>query len=293
MKNKLISTFAGAGLLLTACIWGVAFVVVKDSLDYVPPIYMLAFRFSIAAVGLLLAYFSRLNKLDALLWRHGAMLGLYLFLGYAFQTVGCDYTSAGKNAFLTTVYVIIVPILAWVFQKKRPHLFVFIAAVMSLTGIAMLALGTDALSDTLHINIGDILTLICGFFYAIHILFVSIWSQKQDPLLLTVVQFIVAAILSWIMAPLFDGAFPYAALHSFHVVGSMLYLGVLSTLVCFVLQNVGLKYVPPFLATICLSMESVFGVLFSVLLLGEILTPRMIVGCVLLFAAILFVQIKE
>ena len=277
MSKRVVSVISGIGLLSAACIWGFAFVIVKDSLDYVPAIYMLAFRFTVAAVALALIYGRKLRQLDAAYWKNGAILGLFLFLAYAFQTVGCDYTTAGKNAFLTTVYVILVPLLSWPLKRQRPGWYVFAAAGMSLAGIGLLALKNEPVNGVLSMNFGDLLTLICGFFYAVHILFTARYDERQDPILLTVIQFICAALFSWVASPLLDGAFPVKAILNPHVLGSMLYLGIFSTMIAFVLQNVCLKYVASSIAALFLSMESVFGVLFSSVFLHERMTSRMFV----------------
>lgn len=290
MNKKTISLLSSIGLLSAACIWGFAFVIVKNSLEYVPAIYMLAFRFSIAGIALSLLYIKKLHVLNVSYWTHGAVLGLYLFLAYAFQTVGCDYTTAGKNAFLTTIYVILVPLFSWPLRKKRPEWYVFVSAVMALIGIGLLALKNEG--GSFNVNIGDVLTLICGIFYAVHILFTSHYDQTQDPLLLTVLQFIFAAVFSWIAAPFMDGAFPLAAVKDSGVIFSMLYLGIFSTLIAFVLQNVCLKYVKSSIAALFLSMESVFGVFFGSICLGESMTSRMLVGCGLMFFAIIFAETK-
>ncbi|MCR5724953.1 MAG: DMT family transporter [Treponema sp.] len=318
MNVKTRSLLASTGLLLTAAIWGFAFVVVKDSLDYIGAVWMLAFRFTIAAAVLSLVYARRLLCASARAWKHGLLLGVYLFVAYLVQTVGCKYTTAGKNAFLTTVYVFLVPLLGWPLNKKRPAWYVFACALMSIAGIGLLALGTGAgavaaaavpsdaagavaaagssgaASAALSVvNIGDVLTLICGIFYAVHILFTARYNEEHDPVLLTVMQFIAAAALSWLFAPILDGAFPVSQALSSRIVISMLYLGLLSTLIAFVLQNVGLKYLPSALASLLLSFESVFGVLFSALLLHEHLSLRMAVGCVLIFAAVVIAQVKQ
>ncbi|HAH63735.1 MAG TPA: EamA family transporter [Treponema sp.] len=291
MNRKTVSLFAGAGLLLAACIWGFAFVVVKDSLDYVGPVYMIAFRFSIATVALALLFAPKLRLLNKSYWKNGAVLGGYLFLAYAFQTIGCNYTTAGKNAFLTTIYVMLVPLLGWPLYKKRPGLYVFAAAVISITGIGLLALSnTDG--SLLTMNKGDALTLVCGLFYALHILRMERCNATQSTILLTVLQFFFAAVFSWIAAPFFDGAFPVEAVTNPRVIVSMLYLGLLSTMVAFVLQNVGLKYVQSSIAALFLSFESVFGVLFSTLLLHERLTLRMMTGCILIFFAVILAETK-
>ena len=136
------------------------------------------------------------------------------------------------------------------------------------------------------------LTLICGVFFALHIIFTEKYNRNGgDPLFLTLLQFIFTAIAGWITAPFFDGAFPIEQIQNPRVVISMLYLGLLSTMVCFVLQNVGLKYLPSAWASLLLSFESVFGVIFSTIVLGEKITLRMGFGCALIFAAVVLAQV--
>ncbi len=287
MPSNKIRIFSSLGLLLAAVIWGFAFVVVKNSLDLIPPIYMLAFRFTIAAAALTLIMLPKLRHLTRRDWTSGAVLGFFLFTAHAVQTIGCQYTTAGKNAFLTTIYVIIVPFLHWIINRKRPNGYAMAAAVIAVVGIGLLSLqGGDA-----GVNIGDVLTVICGFLFAVHIVYIDRYTESQDPVILTVMQMIFAAVLSWIFAPIYDGGFPAAAFQS-EVVTGMLYLGLLSTMVGFLLQNVGQKYTAPSTASLLLSFESVFGVLFSVIFLQEQLTMRMLFGCGLMFFAVLLVETK-
>ena len=287
MNQKIISILASAGLLLAATIWGFSFVIVKDSLDYIGAFYMVAYRYTIAAVVMSLILFKKWKLLSWEYIRHGALTGLFLFLAYATQTVGCDYTTAGKNAFLTTFYVIMIPLLTWLLFKKRPRFYVFIAAVMSLTGIGLLALG----SGDKGFNIGDLLTLVCGIFFALHIIYTEKYNRAGgDPLFLTLLQFIFTAIAGWISAPFFEGSFPTAAAFTGRVVLSMLYLGLLSTMVGFSLQNIGLKYVQSSIASLFLSFESVFGILFSTLILHEVFTLKMFIGCTLIFLAVILAE---
>lgn len=284
MNKKLIGILASGGLILTAAIWGFAFVVVKDSVDTIPPVYMVSIRYTIAAVLLGFVLISQFKKLNRYYWIHGAVTGLMLALGYITQTIGCKYTTAGKNAFLTTIYVILIPLISWPLNKKRPHFVVFLSAVMALVGIGLLALRNEG--GVLGFNVGDILTLICGLFYALHIIFTAKFSQDKNPVILTWLQFIVAAVFSWAVSPLIDGSFSVALLKSSRVIFSMLYLGIFSSLVAFLLQNICLKYMESSLASLFLSLESVFGVIFSAIFLRERMTLVMIIGCVLIFAAI-------
>lgn len=284
MNKKLIGILASGGLILTAAIWGFAFVVVKDSVDTIPPVYMVSIRYTIAAVLLGFVLISQFKKLNRYYWIHGSVTGLMLALGYITQTIGCKYTTAGKNAFLTTIYVILIPLISWPLNKKRPHFVVFLSAVMALVGIGLLALRNEG--GVLGFNVGDILTLICGLFYALHIIFTAKFSQDKNPVILTWIQFIVASVFSWAVSPLIDGSFSVALLKSSRVIFSMLYLGIFSSLVAFLLQNICLKYMESSLASLFLSLESVFGVVFSTIFLRERMTLVMIIGCVLIFAAI-------
>lgn len=287
MTNKTTTALASAGMLLTAAIWGFAFVVVKDSLDTIPPIYMLAFRFTIAGVALSLIFCRRLKLLNKNLFVHGAVLGSFLFTAYAFQTIGCQYTTAGKNAFLTTIYVVLVPLFLWGLTRRRPGAHVLVAALLAVTGIGLISLQSD-----FSVNFGDILTLVCGVGYALHMIFIARYNATEDVILLTVLQLVYAALFSWILAPIMDGAFPAEAIKNPKAIASMLYLGLISTMLAFFLQNICQKFTPPSVAALFLSFESVFGALFSCIFLHETLTPRMIAGCALLFVAIILAETK-
>ncbi|WP_407428520.1 DMT family transporter [Treponema sp.] len=287
MLKKSVSFLSSAGLLIAAAIWGFAFVIVKDSLDYIGAVWMLAFRFTIASIGLSLIYCRKFKLVTKKTLLRGCVLGFYLFMAYLVQTIGCKYTTAGKNAFLTTAYVFFIPLLLWIFTKQRPAWYVFFCALMSVTGIGLLALGTG---DSGTVNSGDVLTLLCGIFYALHIIFTSKYNEEHDPVLLTVLQFIAASVLSWIVSPVFESSFPLEQIQNPKVITSMLYLGIFSTMIAFVLQNVGLKYLPSALASLLLSFESVFGVLFSTIILKEAVTLRMGIGCALIFMAVVLAQ---
>lgn len=289
MENRNLSIIFGAGLVLTAALWGFAFVVVKDSLDFVGPTWMVAIRFSIAAVCFGLIFIKRFKNVNKNVFIHGCFLGVLLFLGYLTQTIGCKFTTAGKNAFLTTFYVILVPLIGWPVFKKRPGWYVWAAAVVALAGIGLLAL--DGEKAWYIMNRGDALTLICGIFFALHIIAGSFFVKKEDVILLTFFQFATSGILGFMLAPFLDGNFDASLVKNSSVVVSMLYLGIFSSMVCFVLQNVGLKYVPSALASLFLSLESVFGVLSSCIFLGERLSLKMLVGCSLIFSAIVLAEV--
>lgn len=277
---------ANIGMVVTALIWGFAFVVVKDSVDKIPPVYMLAFRFTIAFLGLALVFCKKLHEISKNDLICGGFLGFWLFISYFFQTIGIQYTTAGKNAFLTTIYVVIVPFLHWIINKKKPDGYCIVAAFLAVIGIGFLSLQGD-----LSMNIGDILTIICGFGYAFHMIYIDKYTETHDPVIMTILQIGTAAVISWIAAPFFDGGFPAEAF-SFKIMSGMLYLGIGSTMLAFLLQNVCQKYTTPTSASLFLSLESVFGVLFSLIFLHEYLTVKMVIGCILIFLAIIMAETK-
>lgn len=285
-KDTLIPVLSRFGLVATTIIWGFAFVVVKNSLDYITPMYILALRFSIAGVLLGLIYFKKLKKINKKTFIQGVWIGVFLFLAYVLQTVGLVYTTAGKNAFLTTIYVMIVPFIHWIISKKRPDSYSLAAAVIAMIGVGLISLNSD-----FSVNIGDFLTLLCGFAFAMQIVLINRYTEQSDPILLTVLQLLTAAVLSWIIAPITEGGFPIQGLR-WETVTAVMYLGIFSTLIGFLLQTVCQKYLPPTTASLLLSFESVFGVLFSVLFLAEQISLKTGVGCLLMFFAVILSETK-
>ena len=273
---------------LTALIWGVAFVVVKDSIQSVTPLYMTAMRFFIAAaacVPLCIQFKCSIDKNTVI---KGIILGVALFTAYVLQTYGINYTTAGKNAFITAFYMVLVPFFNLLFFGKRVNRMQIFAAFMALAGVGLLTLGGDT-----GINIGDALTFLCAIVFALQIILTGRFCRDVDAFMLNTVQLVTVTVLSLIAAPIFEGPPAGAVVLSGRLIASMLYLGLLSTMFAECVQTIGLKYVSPLLATILMSLESVFGVLASVVLLGERLTGKMVTGCVLMFAAIIIIELKE
>ena len=282
-RNEIIACF---GILVTAFIWGVAFVVVKNSLDYIPPIYMVALRFTLASICLGLVFAKKFAHLTGKIILHSFYLGLMLFLAYSFQTIGLNHTTAGKNAFLTTVYMILVPFVNIVFTRVRPAPKAVFAAIVAFVGIGLISLS----AGDFGISLGDGLTLICGFFFAVQIVLVGKYAVDEDPALLTVGQLFFTALLAWISAPFLDGRLTADMFNSDSVFG-ILFLGIMSTAVANLLQNVSQRYAPAGPASILMSMESVFGAISGVIFLGEIMTGQMIAGCLLMLVAIFLVEV--
>lgn len=268
-------------LLLTALIWGCAFAVVKNALDSFPPGAIIAMRYLIAAAITGILFRRHLKELTRGDVARGALVGLLLFGAYIVQTTGLQYTTAGKNAFLTTVYVLLVPFGCALLFHQKLQKSNLIAAVMMLVGIGLLSL--DGQGGGL--NPGDILTLICGFLFAGHIIAVEQCQKKTNTYALIVLQFAFCALYAGLYNRIFERSMPLAFTPG--SIGGLLYIAVFSTTIGMSLQNIGQSMAPASHAVILLSLESVFGVLFSCLLLGEKVTLQMGVGFAIIFAALL------
>lgn len=286
MKTKNISLLAKLALLMAAIIWGSSFIIVKNTVDVLPPNMLLAVRFSLACALLSVIYHKRLRLINKEYLISGAIIGFFLFLAYCSQTIGITDTTPGKNAFLTAIYCVLVPFLYWFVNHTRPDRYNFLAALLCFTGI-----GFVSLTQNLTIGTGDLLTLLGGFFFAIHMVSVAKLTKDKDAILLTILQFGFAAIFSVIITLLFETA-PKVSAISIESVFGILYLVCFATAAALLLQNVGQKYTPPSSASLILSLESVFGVLFSVLFFGDQLTVRLVIGFILIFLSIIVSETK-
>ena len=286
MKNiyKKNSIIADMSLLLVAIVWGGGFIAVKDALDSVTPFYIMAMRFGISAIIMLLIFRKKIKLINKKDLKVGTAIGLLLFLGFAAQTIGMNYTTAGKNAFLTGTNVVIVPFLYWIISKRKPDIYSLISAFMCFIGIGILTL-----DGGIHIGLGDILTLICAVFFAAHIVAVGFFTKKIDTILLVIIQLSAAAIFSIIAALIYE-PIPQP-LHS-DTIFAIGYLSIFSTMLAFIIQNVAQKYTSSTHAAIILCLESVFGSILSVIMLNEIFTSKMILGCLTIFLAIITTETK-
>jgi len=286
MGEKWMTKLAKPMLFAAAFIWGSSFFIMKDALDELPVQYLLAIRFTAGAVLLGLFCWNKWRGLTAdYLWR-GAVIGAFLYLAYSIQTYGLALTTPSKNAFLTSVYCVIVPFLYWAFAGVRPDRYHLLAALLCVAGVGMVSLSGD-----LSVNRGDALTLACAVFYAAHIVAVAKVSQGRDIYLLTVFQFAFAGLYAWIGGAVFE-TFPAGALTRSSVLLPLAYLAVMATTVALLFQNVGQVWSDPASASVILSLESVFGVLCSVLFAGDQVSARMVAGFVLIFLAVVCSETK-
>ena len=284
MSERKYGHIGRLALIGATLLWGSSFVVLKTTLDSVPTLWILAIRFTGAAILMGLPSIKQLAKIDKRCLASGVFMGLALYAAYTLQTFGLVYTTPGKNAFLTATYCVLTPFLWWAFTRKRPDLYNILAAQVCITGMALVSLNGD-----LSVGLGEGLTMCCGFFYALHIIFTSKGVARYGVGVLTTIQFATAALLCWISAPI-SAPFPDSVPSSAWL--SIAYMCVLCTFACYYLQTIGQKYTSPQTSSILLTLESVFGTLISVVFYHEQLTVRELAGFVLIFAAVLISETK-
>ena len=276
---------AVAGLIAVTVIWGGGFVASDMALESLRPFQIMTIRFLLASVLMGAAGIRELKGMNAGEIRAGVLMGAALFVGFAFQIVGLQYTTPSKNAFLTALNVVMVPFIAFVILKKKIGARSIAGAAMAIVGVGLLSL-----EKNLTLGLGDALTLVCAAGFAFQIFFTSEFVKKYRAVALNFVQMLTAVALSVVSLFLFGET-------SFRVSAkgwlSVLYLGVISTALCYLLQTASQKYVDETKAAIILSMESVFGTLFSILILHEQVTLRMICGCVMILAAVIVSNLAD
>lgn len=281
MKKYLAIT----GLVTVTIIWGGGFVASDMALESLRPFQIMAIRFLMASVLMGAASIRELKGINFKELQAGILMGTALFVGFAFQIVGLQYTTPSKNAFLTALNVVMVPFISFILLRKKISRKSIAGAAMAIVGVGLLSL-----EKNMSLSMGDALTLVCAVGFAFQIFFTSEFVKKYRAVVLNFIQMLTAVLLSAICLFLFGET-------DFHVTPqgwlSVLYLGVVSTALCYLLQTASQKYVDETKSAIILSMESVFGTLFSILILHEQVTLRMVCGCVIILAAVIVSNLAD
>lgn len=280
-------------LLLATIIWGSAFVSQSIAMKYLGPFSFQAIRCWLAVIGLIavIAIFDRFQHgkkgffkkwADKKLWLAGILCGIPLFLACNLQQLALVDTDPGKSGFLTAMYIVIVPIIG-IFRKQKPSIMVPISVILAVIGLYCLScIGVSSISK------GDLLLLACALMFAVQITFVDIFVGSVDALRLNTIQALVCAILSTLIAlpteqiswqGIWDCALPLA------------HVGFLSMGAAYALQILGQKHIEPTVSSLIMSLESVFAVIFEMIILKQFMTAWEAVGCVLVFAAVILSQI--
>lgn len=277
-------------LLVVAVLWGSSLVVVKDTTNALRPNFLLACRFSIASLVLLPFGFQNLRRCTKKDWRSGLIIGVLLFSAYSVQTLGVTMAPAGRSGFLSATYCVMVPFLSWAITSRMPQKNQVLAAVLCFIGVSFVAMGGDFSSLTAELSVGDGLALLSGLLFASHIVAVGHWGKGIDPLVVTLLQFIVAGVCAWAVS--FLGESWRSQSFQLSAMAGVLYLALFCTAAALFLQNWGQKGVSPASAGILLGLESVFSVIFSFIFHGEQITPWAMMGFSLIFLAIMLAEVK-
>jgi len=282
-------------LLLAATIWGVAFVAQSVGMEYVGPFTFLASRSVIGALVLIpyiLLREKRTEKLKSeqtvngkLLLKGGVCCGCLLFAASILQQIGIMYTTVGKSGFITAMYIVIVPIVS-IFLKKKADIKVWIGVVLAVVGLYFLCMT----SGNISVQKGDVLTFLCAVTFSFHILTVDYFAPQLDGVKMSCIQFATCGLLSGIGMFLFEAPTVEAVLAAWLPI---LYAGALSSGVAYTLQIVGQRGMNPTVASLLMSMESVISVIAGWVLLKQSLSVRELMGCVLMFGAIILVQLPD
>lgn len=280
-------------LLMTAMIWGCAFVAQSAGMDHIGPWTFTCIRSYIGAfvLWILMPLLDRIRQVEkgniavrSTLIKGGIACGIVLAVASMFQQTGIIYTSAGKAGFLSALYVIIVPLLAMTLGKKISR-SIWISAVSAVAGFYFLSM-----SETLSIGFGDILIVICAFLFAGHILVIDYFAPKTDGVRLSAIQFLTCAVFCTLPMILIEKP-DFASIQAAAV--PVLYAGVISSGAGYTLQILGQKEADPSVAGLILSLESVFAAVFGFLILHELMSMRELFGCILIFGAIIYSQITD
>ena len=278
-------------LLLTAMIWGTAFVFQRVGMDSIEPVTFNAARMALAAVmvGALAFVLRRGKNADtsapawSRTWKGGICCGLFLTAGSVFQQMGVVYTTAGKAGFITAMYMLLVPILNFLLFKKKNSWLVWLAVFIGVGGMYLLCVKED-----FTLTSGDTLVCICALMFSGHILCCDYFVRLASPIELAAIQFATAAVVSAGVASLTENP-NWTGIMSAAI--PILYCGVVSGGIGYTLQIVAQKFTEPTIASLLMSLESVFAVIAGALLLGEQMSTREMLGCVVMFAAIILIQI--
>lgn len=277
-------------LLSAGLIWGAGFVVNEHILDSGWTDSQLLFvRFFSATVFMFLIFFKRIIKTDKETFYKGLYLGLFLFLGFFFQTWGLDETTASNNALITAGYIVFLPVIVYIMERRLVHKRTLFAALITFIGILVITVDFDQLG---HINRGDLLTFIGSIFWGIHIYLLGIHAKEKDPVTLMAFQLLVVSILAF-MAMMIRSNFPTidfnSGLSSIWV--EAILIGFFASFLGFTFQSIGQKHANETEAAILISTESVFGPIFAIIILNEAFNFNIGLGIVLVFMGVVLSEI--
>lgn len=284
-------------LFLASVIWGAAFVAQSVGMEYMGPLTFNASRFLVGGIVLLPFALVQEHKQLRCIEKNedrkkqnkitligGLCCGVAICTASTFQQIGMLYTSVGKAGFITALYIVLVPIFG-LFLKRKPQNKVWFCAILAIMGLYLLCI-----DGAFVLNLGDVLIFCCALVFTIHIMAIDFFSPKANGVTLSCIQFLFSGVVSLILAFIFET--PRMS-DVFLGIIPVLYAGVFSCGIAYTLQIIGQKHVEPAIASLILSLESVVSVLAGWLILHEMLTGRELIGCLLMFVAVIMVQLPK
>ena len=288
MSNKKV-VFAESALVFVTIIWGLGFPITKIAVNngFETNTIMVA-RFLTASIILSAIYFRRFKNINRQILKYGIITGVFLFLGFYFQTLGSAFTTPSKNGFITQLNIVFVPFLYFSFFKKKVDLYNVISVLIALIGMAILMYDDGFLGQ---INKGDLYTFICAIMVAFHVVTSSFYQKKYDfdPALFVLINIIVAMVFSLILMLLFESIPGNLSVID---LWPLIFLGVLNTALGFLVQSYALKISVPTRISLIVALEAVFAAIGSVLIINEVLSVQIVIGGILIISGILITELK-
>ncbi len=270
---------AELALLLLAFFWGTTFPLVKIALDFCSPFLFLTIRFALGTLIIWVAYSKKISFMDMATIKAGIILGIFLFLGFGFQTVGLKYTAASKSAFITGLFVIMVPPLSVLIVKEKPKLFSLIGVILAISGLWLMTRPKGS-----EFNFGDLLTFLCAISFSFHVIYVQIYAKRFPFEKLVFVQLLTTSLLSIPSMFLLETA---EFVYNHNLVSAILVTALFATALGISIQNRMQKDTTATKASVIYTMEPVFAGFFSYLILGEVLGSAGILGAGLILSGML------
>lgn len=283
-RNRKVEVIASIVLAVVALVWGTTYAVIKDTLSVVQPFSLMMFRFDFSALILSLMYLKKIKIIKGVDLKRGIIIGIFMFLAFYFLIVSIRFTTASKFSFIVGAYVLIVPFLSWIINKTKLDRYAIVGAILATIGLAFLTMEKGAV-----FNLWDLVAGCCSFFFAAHMIAIEKYSGDSDPILLTIIQFITTAVLFIILTGVKEG-YNFTVLPE--IKWTLGYLVIISTIIPFAIQNIVQRYISSTSTALILTLQSAFGSIFAVYYLDERMTKQMIIGCLLIFIAIVFQETK-
>lgn len=285
----------GQFLLLTATIvWGSSFIILKETIEDLPAMYVIGVRFLISAVLLGAIFFKKTVGIRRKVLLHGLILGVVLSAAYITQTLGLKYISAGKNAFITSLYCVLCPFMLWAISGEKPKMYNIVSVALCMVGIGLVELAGKSENDA-NVLLGSVLTGVCAIFYASQIIFTGKFHKENDDVIqLLTVQLLTAGVVISSISLIFE--LPKCGISGYALnVDQMIkigYLTLICTLYAQLAQMIGIKLTEPNRAAVILTLEAVFGVIFAIILGDEKVTPILLIGFGVIFIGTLISELK-